>query len=76
MCVTALSANLHSVNPRGNYSTVLRIHLFFFISTFKDIYKKDADMDMHEAEIMCWDDTPIQDYESYAAAFPARLEHQ
>jgi hypothetical protein len=33
-------------------------------------------MDGHEAEIMGLDNTPIQHYEPYAAAFPARLEHQ
>ena len=33
-------------------------------------------MDMHVVEIICLDDSPIQDYEPYVAAFPPRLEHQ
>ena len=43
---------------------------------YKKFTNKDADMDMHEVEFICLDDTPIQDYEPYIADSPARLEHQ
>jgi len=46
------------------------------LAFYKIFTNKDADMEMHKVEIMGLDDTPIQDYKPYAAAFPTRLDHQ
>jgi hypothetical protein len=46
------------------------------LARYKKFSNKDADMDLHEIEIIRLVDKPIQDYEPYVEASPSRLEHQ
>ena len=46
------------------------------LAYYKKFTNQDADMDLHEVEIIRLVDKQIQDYEPYVAASPSRLEHQ